>query len=78
MVCTAGAQQVRTGFDHLSNAIDAVNATGRFDGAAFAAEPRQLLHLLRVTGRAEAIAGLNARSANIDGCFHREGELILR
>ena len=55
-----------------------MNATGSLDGAAFAAEPSQLLHLLRVTGRAETIAGLNACSANIDGCFHREGELILR
>ena len=53
-----------------------MDAPGRLDGAAFADQLFQLADLIGVTGRTEAVSGLQSRSASIDGGLHCQLQLF--
>ena len=55
---------------------EAMNAPGCLDGAAFADQLFQRKDLIGMAGRAKAVAGLQSRSASINGGLHGQFQLF--
>ena len=72
----AGAQQIGPRQQQVSCVAEAMDPPGCLDGAAFTDQLFQCKDLIGMAGRAKAVAGLQSRSASINGGLHGQFQLL--